>query len=123
LRALYSIGDKMVEVRNLELAKRNQIDANYWLHHWEEAVGPLEKIGMENGLLKVVIGKIILILPLEMERKLAPLMGKRIGILRMDILGKEYLVRSIPGKKTQALNEINVVDLTKQNTQREKANA
>jgi hypothetical protein len=114
-----SISDKMVEVRNLELAKRNQIDANYWLQHWEEAVGPLEKIEMENGLLKVVIGKIILILPLEMEDKLRPLIGKRIGILRTDILGKEYLVRRVPEKKAQALDEIKMNDLAAPKAQKE----
>jgi hypothetical protein len=101
---------------------RHQLGLNC-LGFYEEAVGTLHGIAVDQGFLIARISKVILALPIEMECKLAPLMGTRIGILRTDILGKEYLVRSIPGKKTQALNEINMVDLTKQNVQRVKASA
>lgn len=93
------------------------------LGFYEEAVGTLHGIAVDHGLLIARISKVILALPPELEGKLTPLMGTRIGILRTDILGKEYLVRSIPREKSQALDEINVVDLTKKNEQRVKASA
>jgi hypothetical protein len=93
------------------------------LGFYEEAVGTLHGIAVDQGFLIARISKVILALPIEMECKLAPLMGTRIGILHTDIPGKEYLVRSIPGKKTQASDEIKMNDLTKQNVQRVKESA
>ena len=90
---------------------------------YEEALGTLSELTIDQGFLIARISKVVLALPPELEGKLAPLMGTRIGILRTDILGKEYLVRSIPREKTQPLDEINVVDLTKENVQRAKASA
>lgn len=93
------------------------------LGFYEEAVGTLNGIDIDQGLLIARISKVSLALPVELEAKLAPLMGTRIGILRTDILGKEYLVKRIPEKKAQALDEINKVDLIKFNVQIEKASA
>ena len=62
------------------------------LKPWQEIVGELKKIEEENGFLKVNIGKHSIYLPLHMKKILCKYIGKRIGILRTDIPGKEYLV-------------------------------
>lgn len=79
------------EVRKLELKKRSQI-SGYWLHYWEGAIGPLERVWKEDDSLNAKIGKITLILPVAMEKTLAPLVGRTISILRSDLPGKEFLV-------------------------------
>jgi hypothetical protein len=56
----------MFESKNPGLAKRS-------LTYWEEAIGPLNRVWKENGSLKAEIGKIILILPPELEETLEPL--------------------------------------------------
>lgn len=88
---------------------------------YEEAVGTLSELTIDQGFLIARISKVLLALPPELECKLAPLMGMRIGILRTDIPGKEYLVRSFLEEKTPVLDEVNVVDLTKHNVQKVKA--
>lgn len=70
----------------------------YWLRHWEEAIGQLERIWKEDGLLKVIIGKITLILPPELEEKLENKVGQRISILHTDVLKKEFLIRVLSEK-------------------------
>ena len=67
----------------------------YRLHEWEEAVGPLKGIRVENGFLVADIGKITLILPVELEELLGPLLECTIGLLRTNIPSREYLVRVI----------------------------
>ena len=67
----------------------------YRLHEWEEAVGPLKRIRVENGFLVADIGKIKLILPGELKKLLEPLLDSTISLLRTDISGKEYVVRII----------------------------
>ena len=99
---------------------RHQLGPNC-LGSYEEAVGTLHGIDVDHGLLIAQISKVSLALPTELEAKLAPLMGTRIGVLRTDIPGKEYLVRSILEENALVSNEINKVDLTMQNVQREKA--
>jgi hypothetical protein len=82
---------------------RHQLGLNC-LGFYEEAVGTLHGIDVDHGLLIAQISKVILALPIELEAKLAPLIGTRIEILRTDILGKEYLVRSFPEKKKLGLD-------------------
>jgi hypothetical protein len=69
---------------------------------FEEAVGTMDDVAGEDGFLIAKIGGLEIILPLELENKLQPLIGNRIGVLRTDIPGKEYLVRTIsePGMKS-----------------------
>jgi hypothetical protein len=68
------------------------------LSFFEEAVGSLHELTLEESLLVARIGSEILALPPEMEGKLKPFLKHRIGILRTDIPGKEYLVRVIHEK-------------------------
>jgi len=95
----------------------------YMLHCWEEAVGTLLKIQNEGGFLRAVIGNIIVILPYDMEDKLRPLIGKRIGVLRTDIPGKEYLIKEDHRKKAQAIDVEDAINLAKPEEQSEKARA
>jgi hypothetical protein len=88
------------------------------LDFYEEAVGVLNELTKDQGFLIARISKVILILPPEMQGKLRPLIGKRIGILRTDIPQKEYLVRIFPEEGI-----MDEVDQTLQNAHREKASA
>ena len=71
------------------------------LGFFEEAVGTLHGMAVEEGILIAQISRVRLALPLELEDKLQPLIGKRMGVLHTDIRGKEYLVRSIPEPKME----------------------
>jgi len=93
------------------------------LGFYEEAIGTLSGLTIEQGFLNARMSEVSLVLPPEMECILAPLMGTCIGILRTDIPGEEYLVTSIPEKKALANDEADVVGLTKSKEQREKASA
>jgi hypothetical protein len=64
---------------------------------FEEAIGTLSRVARENGLLIAeMTNKIEIILPQELEGKLCPLIGRKLGILHTDILDKEYLIKVIP---------------------------
>jgi hypothetical protein len=67
----------------------------YRLSPYEESIGPLQELMLEEDGLIACVGSINLILPLEMEQDLKPLLGQRISILRTDIPGKIYLVRKL----------------------------
>lgn len=67
----------------------------YRLSDYEEAVGPLDQLEKDNGLLVAHIGKIAVALPLEMEERLQTHLGKRISILRTDNPLKPYLIRVV----------------------------
>jgi hypothetical protein len=90
---------------------------------FEEVVGTLSEITQENGFLIAEISGFEIVLPSEMEDKLFPLLGKRVGILRTDIPGKEYLVRIVTEKKYPAFDQIREASLTEPKAQREKASA
>jgi hypothetical protein len=94
----------MYEKKNFELGKRSQASC-YCLHYWEEVIDTLERVWKENDSLNAKIGDIIVILPVDIEDKLLPLIGKCIGILRTDIPQKEYLVCSISESKSLSLKE------------------
>jgi hypothetical protein len=63
----------------------------YRLSELQEILGELHSIQITEIGLIAVIGKISVLLPDEMERNLQGLVGKRIGILRLD----GYHIRSI----------------------------
>jgi hypothetical protein len=69
------------------------------VHHldfWEEAVGNLKKLEVNNGVLFAQISKVSLMLPLEMEEKMRPYVGKRISILHAEPPSRSYLLRVFP---------------------------
>jgi hypothetical protein len=77
------------------------------LGFYEEAVGTLVGMTIDHGFLIAQISKVRIVLPIEMENKLLPLIGTRVGILRTDIQGKEYLFRIIEGKKSNLKTPLN----------------
>ena len=91
------------------------------LDFYEEAFDVLNELTKDQGFLIARISKVTLALPLEMENKLQPLIGNRIGILHTDIAGKEYIVRIIVEEKSSAFDLIDVAFLTTPKTQQEKA--
>ena len=67
----------------------------YRLSFYEECTGVLNKLHVENGQLIALIGKISLVLPLEMEEKMRPHIGKRVAILHTDNPNKSNLFRVV----------------------------
>jgi hypothetical protein len=67
----------------------------YRLSPFEECTGVLNKLHVENGQLIALIGKISLVLPLEMEEKMRSHIGKRIAVLHTDIPNKSFLFRVV----------------------------
>ena len=90
---------------------------------YEEAVGTLSEIAQEDGFLIAGISGLNIVLPLEIEAKLAPLVGERVGILHTDISGKKYLVRIIAEEKSSTFDQIDMISLTKPKAQQEAARA
>lgn len=66
------------------------------LSFWEECTGVLERLRVEGDLLICQVGRIALVLPLEMEQKVLPHIGKRVAILRTDLPDKSHLLRVYP---------------------------
>jgi hypothetical protein len=77
------------------------------LGFYEEAIGTLSEMTEDEGFLLARIGKLDLVLPTEMEDKLRPLVGMKVGIIHTDIPGREYLVRVIQefGQKTPLMTD------------------
>ena len=67
------------------------------LRLWEEAYGTPTELAVEQdqGVVCLEMGENTLVFPLGMEHKLRPFMGRRIGIIRTDLLDEEYIVRVI----------------------------
>jgi hypothetical protein len=60
---------------------------------WEEGVSVLNNLEVRDGVLLAELNQIVLALPLEMEQKMRPQIGKRISVLHTDIPSKPYLLR------------------------------
>jgi hypothetical protein len=69
------------------------------LSPYDEGLGILKELEVKEGILYATISKVSLILPLELEEKMRPHVGKRVGVLRTDIPGKQYLFRVIPDQE------------------------
>jgi len=78
----------------------------YRLGFFEAAVGTLNELMDDEGVLIARISEVILALPHEIEDRLRPHLGQRIRILHTDIPGKEYLVRTISEKKVPTFGEV-----------------
>lgn len=69
------------------------------LSPYEEGVGKLKALEVKDGVLFAKISNVSLAIPLEMEEKMRPHIGKRVGLLCTDIPGKHYLLRVIPDQE------------------------
>ena len=67
----------------------------YHMRELDEVLGPLNSLEEANGWLLALIGKIPVLLPMELQDRLQSLLGKRIGILRLD----GYRVRCIDDRR------------------------
>lgn len=67
----------------------------YRLGFYEEAVGTLNELVEDEGVLIARISEVVLALPHEVADRLRPLLGHRIGMLHTDIPHKEYIVRAL----------------------------
>jgi hypothetical protein len=63
------------------------------LHPWEEAVGVEHGLDSEGDSLLAKIGPIVVVLPPEMEDVMRSLIGRRVGILRVDDRDRPYRLR------------------------------
>jgi len=61
---------------------------------WDEVLGPAISVEECEGHCLALVGKISVLLPLEMSRQLKDAKGQRVGILRTD---DDYRLRVIEG--------------------------
>lgn len=73
---------------------------------YEECSGQFGDLVIEEDGLIARIGKVNLILPLEMEPDLRPFMGKRIAILRTDIPHRQYIIRTVCLEGDEGRNQL-----------------
>lgn len=66
----------------------------YYMQPWDEVLGPAISVEDCEGHCIALIGKIPVLLPLEMSARLAEAKGQRVGILRTD---NDYRLRVIEG--------------------------
>jgi hypothetical protein len=71
------------------------IDEVYRMRELDEVLGLLNSLEEANGWLLALIGKIPVLLPMELQDRLQSLLGKRIGVLRLD----GYRVRCIDDRR------------------------
>lgn len=71
------------------------------LSPYMEVVGPFAELEEHDGALFAEIAGHSVVLPRELKDALAPHLGSRIAILRTDIPGKEYLIRSLPEREAK----------------------
>ena len=67
----------------------------YRMRELDEVLGPLNSLEEDNGWLLALIGKIPVLLPMELQDRLQSLLGKRIGVLRLN----GYRVRCIDDRR------------------------
>lgn len=56
----------------------------YRMRELDEVLGPLNSFEEAEGWLLASIGKIPVLLPIDLQDRLQSLLGKRIGVLRLD---------------------------------------
>jgi hypothetical protein len=67
----------------------------YRMRELDEVLGLLNSLEEANGWLLALIGKVPVLLPMELQDRLQSLLGKRIGVLRLD----GYRVRCIDDRR------------------------
>jgi hypothetical protein len=66
----------------------------YHMRPWDEILGPALEVEEHDSHCLALIGKIPVVLPLEMASRLGEAKGQRVGILRTD---NDYRFRVIDG--------------------------
>ena len=78
----------------------------YRLSPYEEGWGRFSNLVIKRDRLIARVGKVNLILPLEMEPELRQFIGKRIAILRTDIPHKQYIIRTVRLEGDEGRNQL-----------------
>ena len=78
----------------------------YRLSPYHELAGPFSNLVIKRDRLIARVGKVNLILPLEMEPELRQFIGKRIAILRTDIPHKLYIIRTVCLEGDEGRNQL-----------------
>lgn len=66
------------------------------LEHWQEVLGVLKRIEIHGGKAFLTIGDIEVAIPdVGFVERLEGRIGQRVGILRTDLEGREYLFREL----------------------------
>lgn len=81
-----------------------EIHKMYRLSFYEEVVGTLSELREKEGFLIARIAGLDILFPIELEAKLRPLVGMRLGILHSDIFGKEYLFRVLSDPNSDSVD-------------------
>ena len=82
----------------------------YRLSEFEEAAGRLKNFWKFNDdFLIAVIGPTSVLLPINLEQELKPLLGQKVAVLRTDIPNKRYLVRVMSDKKVHETFELDAL--------------
>jgi hypothetical protein len=71
-----------------------------FLEPYEEIVGTFDELSMTEGLLVARFKTMAIALPIDMEDRIRPFVGQKIGILRTDIPEKLYLFRLLDQETT-----------------------
>jgi hypothetical protein len=71
-----------------------------FLEPYEEIVGTFDELSMAEGLLVARFKTMAIALPIDMEDRIRPFVGQKIGILRTDIPEKPYLFRLLDQETT-----------------------
>ena len=66
---------------------------------WSEMFGLVYDVQLFEEHAVALIGKIPVVFPIEVEQKLRHLIGNKVAIIRTDIAGKEYIIRTLSGEK------------------------
>lgn len=77
----------------------------YRLKDLEEAVGTLSGLEVDEGHLIATVWKLRLLLPVDMEPILRPILGKKIGIIRVD---SSYRARVITPTQNSLQSDVSV---------------
>jgi hypothetical protein len=64
-----------------------------FLEPYEEIVGTIDELSFFEGLLIGRFGTIMIAIPHDMENRIRPFIGKKLGLLRTDLPAKPYLFR------------------------------
>lgn len=71
-----------------------------FLEPYEEVIDTLGDLSFADGLLIARFKTIAIAIPSEMEDRIRPFIGKKMGLLRTDIPEKQYLIKLLEQETT-----------------------
>lgn len=94
--------------------------------HWGEILGRVQDVQEFEEHAIAQIENIAVVFPIEVEQKLRHLIGNKVAIIRTDIAGKEYVIRTLSGEKPDhetesAVSTVQAAAATETNAHQRKA--